>query len=58
MDLSEEDIRKVNGAQHGKKNKDEKTAIEKQGSLFKIPLTLDNHPFIRKFNYGMNEEGY
>jgi hypothetical protein len=58
MDLSEEDIRKVNEARLGNKYKDEKVAIEKQGSPFKKTLTLDNHPFIREFNYGMNKEGY
>ncbi len=58
LELTQENINKVNEYHIRKKYRDEKAAIEKWGSMFKKPLTLEENPFIFEFNYGVQEEGY
>jgi hypothetical protein len=58
LELTQENINKVNEYRFGKMYKDERAAIEKWGSAFKMPLTLPENPFVLKFNYSSQKEGY
>jgi hypothetical protein len=56
MDLTEEQLQKVNQRRQGKKYSDEAAAKETRGKAEKQPLT--SSPFVIEFEYGANNQGY
>jgi hypothetical protein len=56
LEISEEDLKKVNEARVGQKYLDEAAANAKRGTVEK--KELKNSPFIIEFEYGANNEGY
>ena len=56
MDLSEEDLQKVNRERHGKKYSDEEAATKINGNPNK--QTLTQSPLVLEFEYGANAQGY
>jgi hypothetical protein len=56
LDLTTEQLRRVNERRLGQKYKDEMAAKKKRGSEYKQPLTQS--PFVLEFEYGASAEGY
>jgi hypothetical protein len=56
LTLSQQQLRKVNGARRATKYSDQEAAKEIRGKIFKDPL--DNSPFVLQFEYGANNQGY
>ena len=56
MELTSEQLQRVNAKRLGQKYKDETAAKKKQGNALKQPLTIS--PFVLEFEYGASAEGY
>jgi hypothetical protein len=56
LEMSREQLEKVNQFRQGKKYADEEAAKARQGSEYKTALTC--RPFIIEFSYGVQEQGY
>jgi hypothetical protein len=56
MELTTEQLQRVNAKRLGKKYKDETAAKKKRGHELKQPLTIS--PFVLEFEYGASAEGY
>ena len=56
LDMSAEELVRVNNARKGQKQRDEKAAKEKQGS--KMKKDLPESPFVQEFEYRVANEGY
>jgi hypothetical protein len=56
MELSAEQLSRVNQARPGQKYKDEQAAIRKRATANKQPLTVS--PFVVEFEYGTSNDGY
>ena len=56
VDITKEQLEKVNEMKAGEKYRDVESAMAKQGTANKSPLT--DNPFIREFEYGAKGEGY
>jgi hypothetical protein len=56
LTLSQQQLQKVNKARQATKSSDQEAEKEIRGNFYKDPL--DNSPFVLKFKYGANNQGY
>jgi hypothetical protein len=56
INLTQEQLAKVNQVRQGMKYSDEAAAKETRGKADKLPLT--SSPFVIEFEYGANNQGY